>query len=256
MEPRAAVAQWKGGKLTVWTGSQRPFLVRDQLTEVFHLSKNRVRVIVPDTGSGYGGKHTGECAIEAARLAKATGRPVKLMWTREEEFTWGYFRPAGLIEVTSGVNNDGTLTAWALHNYNSGHSGIEDRYEIPNRHVEFHPARSPLRQGSYRALAATANHFARESHMDELATQELGMDPLDFRLRNLKDEQTDRCSRNRRDAIRVEKKKALQGSRPRSRGRVRQRLLRCHVPRRFRLGGHADRFSSNASLQRSSAEPS
>ena len=187
LEPRAAVAQWKGGKLTVWTGSQRPFLVRDQLTEVFHLSKNRVRVIVPDTGSGYGGKHTGECAIEAARLAKATGRPVKLMWTREEEFTWGYFRPAGLIEVTSGVNNDGTLTAWALHNYNSGHSGIEDRYEIPNRHVEFHPARSPLRQGSYRALAATANHFARESHMDELA-HELGMDPLDFRLRNLKDE--------------------------------------------------------------------
>ena len=78
LEPRAAVAQWKGGKLTVWTGTQRPFKVRDQLTEAFHLPENQVRVIVPDTGSGYGGKHTGECAIQAARLAKAAGRPVKL----------------------------------------------------------------------------------------------------------------------------------------------------------------------------------
>ncbi len=187
LEPRAAVAQWKGGKLTVWTGTQRPFKVRDQLTEAFHLPENQVRVIVPDTGSGYGGKHTGECAIEAARLAKAAGRPVKLVWTREEEFTWAYFRPAGLIEVTSGVKNDGTLTAWEFHNYNSGHSAIEGRYEIPNLHIEFHPARSPLRQGSYRALAATANHFARESHLDELA-HAIGMDPLEFRLKNLKDE--------------------------------------------------------------------
>ncbi|HXI61742.1 MAG TPA: molybdopterin cofactor-binding domain-containing protein, partial [Pyrinomonadaceae bacterium] len=102
LEPRAAVAEWNGEKLTVWTGSQRPFGVRSELAEAFHISEDKVRVIVPDTGSGYGGKHTGECAVEAARLAKAAGKPVKLVWTREEEFTWAYFRPAGVIDIKSG----------------------------------------------------------------------------------------------------------------------------------------------------------
>ncbi len=187
LEPRAAVAQWSGEKLTVWTGTQRPFGVRAELAEALHISENDVRVIMPDTGSGYGGKHSGETAVEAARLARAAKRPVKVVWTREEEFTWAYFRPAGVIEVTSGARNDGTITAWEFHNYNSGASGIRPSYAIPNQRIEFHPTRSPLRQGSYRGLAATANHFARESHMDELA-QLVKMDPLDFRLKNLKDE--------------------------------------------------------------------
>src|SRR5205823_8817594 len=133
------------------------------------LTTERVRVIVPDTGSGYGGKHTGEVAVEAARLAKGAGRPVKLVWTRTEEFTWAYFRPAGVIEVKAGVRKDGTLTAWEFHNYNSGASAIATPYEVANVLTEFHGADSPLKQGSYRALAATANHFARESHMDDLA---------------------------------------------------------------------------------------
>jgi nicotinate dehydrogenase subunit B len=89
LEPRAAVAEWKDNRLTVWTGTQRPFGVRSELAEAFRIPEESVRVIVPDTGSGYGGKHTGECAIEAARLARATSKPVKLVWTREEEFTWG-----------------------------------------------------------------------------------------------------------------------------------------------------------------------
>ena len=103
LEPRAAVAEWTDGKLTVWTGTQRPFGVRDELTQAFHLPASQVRVIVPDMGSGYGGKHTGEAAVEAARLAKAAGKPVKLVWTREEEFTWAYFRPAGVIEIKAGA---------------------------------------------------------------------------------------------------------------------------------------------------------
>jgi nicotinate dehydrogenase subunit B len=109
------------------------------------------------------------------------------VWTREEEFSWAYFRPAGVIDVTSGVRNDGTITAWEFNNYNSGSAGIRPYYEIPNQRIIFHPVRSPLRQGSYRALAATANHFARESHMDELA-HTLKIDSLEFRLKNLKDE--------------------------------------------------------------------
>ncbi len=187
LEPRAALANWDGDQLTVWTGTQRPFGVRGQLAEAFHIPEEKVRVLMPDTGSGYGGKHTGETAIEAARLARAAKRPVKVVWTREEEFSWAYFRPAGVIDVMSGVRGDGTITAWEFHNYNSGSAGIRTYYEVPNQRIVFHEVHSPLRQGSYRALAATANHFARESHMDELA-HALKMDSLEFRLKNLKNE--------------------------------------------------------------------
>lgn len=185
LEPRAAVANWENGKLTVWTGTQRPFGVRGELAEAFRIPESQVRVIVPDTGSGYGGKHTGEAAMEAARLAKEAGKPVKVVWSREEEFTWAYFRPAGVIEVQSGVRADGSLVAWEFHNYNSGGSALQTLYEVPHQRVHFHASQSPLRQGSYRGLAATANHFAREVHMDEIA-QALGKDPLAFRLDNLK----------------------------------------------------------------------
>jgi nicotinate dehydrogenase subunit B len=187
LEPRAALAQWNGDQLTVWTGTQRPFGVRSELATAFHMPEEKVRVLMPDTGSGYGGKHTGDAALEAARLVRAAKCPVKVVWTREEEFTWAYFRPAGVIDVNSAADADGKITAWEFHNYNSGAAGIRTYYEIPNQRIEFHPVNSPLRQGSYRALAATANHFAREVHMDELAAS-LKMDPLEFRLKNLKNE--------------------------------------------------------------------
>ncbi len=189
LEPRAAVAEWDGlnptgPRLTVWTGTQRPFAVRDQLAEAFNLKPEQVRVIQPDMGSGYGGKHTGEAAVEAARLAKAAGKPVKLLWTRRDEFTWAYFRPAGVIGIRAGITRGGKLTAWEHHNYNSGGAALGTPYDVPNQLVQYHPADSPLRQGSYRSLAAAANNFARESHIDALA-HAAKMDPLEFRLRNL-----------------------------------------------------------------------
>jgi CO/xanthine dehydrogenase Mo-binding subunit len=187
LEPRAALAVWNDGQLTVWTGTQRPFGVQEELAQAFRIPKERVRVEMPDTGSAYGGKHTGEAAVEAARLAKGAGRPVKLVWTREEEFTWAYFRPAGVIEIRSGITTDGKLLAWEHHNYNSGASAIDTPYDVPNQLIEFHPTEHPLRQGSYRSLASTANHFARESHMDDMAHM-AGMDPLKFRLANLTNE--------------------------------------------------------------------
>ncbi|HET9741926.1 MAG TPA: molybdopterin cofactor-binding domain-containing protein [Terriglobales bacterium] len=188
LEPRAALAEWNGNKLTVWTGTQRPFAVRDELVKAFHLPEDNVHVIVPDTGSAYGGKHTGEAAVECARLAKAAGKPVKLQWTREEEFTWAYFRPAGVIDVKAAADADGKLASWEFHNYNSGPAAINTLYDVANQRVQYHPTQNPpLRQGSYRALAATANHFARESAIDELA-HILNMDPLEFRLKNLSDE--------------------------------------------------------------------
>jgi isoquinoline 1-oxidoreductase subunit beta len=184
LEPRAAVAEWTDGKLTVWTGTQNPFGYRSDLMRVFHLSDDHVRVIVPDLGGGFGGKHTGEAAEEAARLAQAAGKPVSLRWTREEEFTWAYFRPAALIEAEASVDDKGALTSWHFININSGGSGVETPYRISKTRCQFLRSETPLRQGSYRVLAATANNFARECFMDELAAA-AGADPLDFRLAHL-----------------------------------------------------------------------
>jgi isoquinoline 1-oxidoreductase len=189
LEPRSAVAQWEDGDLNVWTGTQRPFGVRSELASAFHIPEDKVRVQMPDMGSGYGGKHTGECAVEAARLSKAAGKPVKLVWTREEEFTWAYFRPAGVIEIRSGMSGDGTITAWEMLNYNSGPSALETPYVTLVRNQAFRSTEYPLRQGSYRGLAGTANVFARESHMDDLADI-ARMNPLAFRLKNLPNDQT------------------------------------------------------------------
>ena len=187
LEPRAALAEWVDGKLTVWTGTQRPFGVQQELMDVFKLNKEKVRVMMPDTGSGYGGKHSGEAAIEAARLAQEAKKPVKVVWTREEEFTWAYFRPGGVIEVDAGVKKDGTITAWKFNNYNSGGAGLETQYKVSNQQIAHIPSNTPLKQGSYRGLAATANVFARECHMTDLARL-IKMDQLEFRLKNLDDD--------------------------------------------------------------------
>jgi CO/xanthine dehydrogenase Mo-binding subunit len=184
MEPRAAVAEWKDGSLTVWTGSQQPGRVREDLVRAFNLSSDRVRVIVPDTGGGFGGKHSGEVAVEAARLAKTANKPVSVRWTREEEFTWAYFRPAGVIDLAGALDENGGIVAWEQINFNSGASALGTPYSIPNTASEFKSCDQPLRSGSYRALASTANVFARESFMDELAALH-EIDPLEFRLRHL-----------------------------------------------------------------------
>ncbi len=187
METRAAVAEWTDGKLTVWTGSQAPFGVRDEVARAFNLPPERVRIIIPDMGCGFGGKHSGEASIEAARLAKAAGKPVALQWTRKEEFTWAYFRPAALIEIQAGLDANGTLTAWDFTNINSGAAALATPYDIPNARTQYVACDAPLRQGSYRTLAATANNFARECFMDELAAA-AGADPLAFRLGCLKNQ--------------------------------------------------------------------
>jgi isoquinoline 1-oxidoreductase beta subunit len=139
---------------------------------------------VPDFGSGFGGKHTGEVAVEAARLARAAGRPVSLKWTREEEFTWAYFRPAAVIDVEAGLDDKSRLTSWHFININSGGAAVDTPYRTGKARCRYVRSAAPLRQGSYRTLAATANNFARESFMDELAAA-AGSDPLGFRLAHL-----------------------------------------------------------------------
>jgi isoquinoline 1-oxidoreductase len=187
LETRVAVAQWEADRLTVWTGTQVPFGVRAEVAERMGIPEADVRVIVPPTGGGFGGKHSVETAVEAATFARAAGRPVKVRWSREEEFVHAYFRPAAVIDVRSGASRDGTLLAWDFLNVNSGAAGIGCPYDVADRRITFRPADSPLPQGSYRALAATANAFARESHLDEIAAA-CAVDPLEIRTRHLRDE--------------------------------------------------------------------
>jgi nicotinate dehydrogenase subunit B len=186
LETRAAVAEWADGRLTVWTGNNIPFPVRAQLAETFGMDTKDVRVIVPPTGGGYGGKH-GDEAIEAARLARAVGSPVKVHWSRAEEFQFGYVRPMAVIDIRAGLSDQGAIAAFELTNVNAGPQGTAFPYTSKSWRVRYQPAASPLVQGSYRALAATANTFARESALDELACA-AGYDPLRFRLDRLADD--------------------------------------------------------------------
>jgi CO/xanthine dehydrogenase Mo-binding subunit len=186
LETRAGLAQWDGDKVTVWTGVQRLFGARGEVARAMRIPEDNVRVITPENSPCYGGKHNADAGVEAARLAKGAGKPVKLVWTREEEYNWAYFRPGGTVEVQSGMTADGKLTAWEFHNYNSGPGALGSPYIIPNKKHQVHNADSPLRQGSYRGLAATFNHFARETHMDELSYI-AKIEPLAFRKRNTDD---------------------------------------------------------------------
>jgi len=184
MEPRAAVAEWTGDRLTVWAGCDGPFRAQQHLCEELKIPRERVHVIVPDMGGGFGGKHTAEAAVEAARLARAAGKPVQVRWTREEEFTWAYCRPAALVECRGGLDAQGRLVAWEFTSINPGGAAVSTPYAVANLAVSSVETDSPLRQGSYRCLGATANNFARESFMDELAAA-AGADPLEFRLAHL-----------------------------------------------------------------------
>lgn len=187
METHAALAEWEGDRLTVRLGSQTPFRARDDVARALGLPNWKVRIVVPPTGGGFGGKHASRLATGAARLARAAHRPVRIVLTREEEFTQAYLRPMAVVEIRSGIGPDGRILAWQSETLNAGGSAVRPPYGVANVKVGNRPTDSPLAQGPYRALAATANNFARESHIDELA-EALGTDPLEFRLNQLTDD--------------------------------------------------------------------
>jgi isoquinoline 1-oxidoreductase len=190
MEPRAAVARWDGDELTVWAGTQRPFGLRAELATHFRLPEQSVRVIAPEIGGAFGTKSWYPTGLEAARLARIAGRPVRVAYSRQEDTVVGTFRPAALIEIRSAFRSDGTITAWEFNAYHTGpfphiaRRGSETPYNIENVSTTVYCAKSLVRVGSYRSLGGAVNHFASESHIDEIATT-LGIDPVELRLRNL-----------------------------------------------------------------------
>ncbi len=160
LETRVAVAAWDaGGRLTVWTGTQTPFPVRAQVAAALALDEHDVRIIVPATGGGFGGKHAAGICIEAAILARQAGRPVRVGWSRPEEFTVGTLRPAAVIDIAAGVTADGRLSGWTHRNVNSGAAGIGVPYRIADQHLEYQPADSPLPQALLPGTGGYGEHL-------------------------------------------------------------------------------------------------
>ncbi len=194
MEPHTAVAQWDKGKVTVWASTQAPFLLRSILTKALGLPARNVRVITPFVGGGFGGKGMAPQGIEAARLAKVAGCPVAVTWDRQEEFFLDTFRPAGVVKIRSGLDKAGRIAFWEHQVTSAGEAEAVTMYDIPHQRITSagswmggNPAgMHPFGVGAWRAPAANTNVFAKESHMDALAAK-AGVDPLEFRLKHLKE---------------------------------------------------------------------
>ncbi|HEY4592951.1 MAG TPA: molybdopterin cofactor-binding domain-containing protein [Thermoanaerobaculia bacterium] len=197
MEPHTAVAEPKDGRVTVWASTQTPFPLRDQIAQALKVDTQKVRVITPYLGGGFGGKSAGRQAIEAARLAVAVGQPVQVAWTRAEEFFYDTFDPAAVVKVASALDANGKIALWDYAVYAAGDRGAALFYDIPNARVqafgdtqyrqEAGPSLHPFATGPWRAPGARMNVFAVESQIDLMAAA-AGVDPLEFRLRNTSDE--------------------------------------------------------------------
>ncbi len=194
MEPHAAVAAVENGKVTVWAGTQTPFSLKTQIMQALRLPAEKVRVITPFVGGGFGGKSASRQGVEAARLAMLTGKPVRVQWSREEEFFYDTFRPAAVITIRSGMDRAGKLVMWDYLVYCAGERGAAHFYDIPHHKTVTRggwsgagtPGLHPFAIGPWRAPGANTNAFARESHVDVMAAK-AGIDPVEFRLKNLKD---------------------------------------------------------------------
>ncbi|MFI5400034.1 MAG: xanthine dehydrogenase family protein molybdopterin-binding subunit [SAR324 cluster bacterium] len=198
METRAALAEWDGASLTVWKTSRSPHANdRQMLARVCGVPPERVRVICPNMGGGFGNKDESRCAALAALLARKAGRPVRLEYTRPEEFLGGRNRQSSVNRLRIGIAADGAPLAIELRSaMNAGAYVASGRnvvrrigqgalylYRCPNARFEgtavytHRPA-----GGSFRALGAPLGHFALEALVDQVAAS-LGVDPLDYRLR-------------------------------------------------------------------------
>ena len=192
METHTATATFDGNRATVWPATQTPFPVKDSVARALGIPAGKVRVIMPFVGGGFGGKSFHLQAIEAARLAKLTGKPVQVMWSRKEEFFFDTFRPASIVKIKSGIDPSGKILSWRYDVYYAGSRGAEQIYAVPHHretsfvHYNGMDGTHPFATGPWRAPGNSSNTFARESQIDTMAAKH-GMDPVAFRLKNLSD---------------------------------------------------------------------
>ncbi len=193
MEPHTALVKIDGDKVTVWASTQTPFGAKSEVARELNIPEKNVHVIPPFLGGGFGGKSRNMEILEAARLAKLSGKPVMVAWTREEEFFEDSFRPAAIVKIKSGVTKKGNLNVWDYNVYFAGERGANAFYNIPNLKTTVygsgwggHESPHPFATGAWRAPGNNTNTFARESQIDIMAAK-AGMDPYEFRMQNLTD---------------------------------------------------------------------
>jgi len=193
LETHTALAQVEGNKATVWISTQTPFPTKDQIANALGFPADSVRVITPFVGGGFGGKSAGQQSIEAAKLSKATGKPIQVCWSREEEFFYDTFRPAAVVKIKSGMTKEGKAVLWDYNVCFAGDRGAAHFYDIPHHRTMSSGGGfggspvHPFATGAWRAPGNNTNCFARESQIDIMAAK-AKMDPVEFRLKNLKDE--------------------------------------------------------------------
>jgi isoquinoline 1-oxidoreductase len=195
METHTAVAKVEGNTATIWASTQTPFLTKERVAGALRFPSDNVRIITPFLGGGFGGKSSDNGqVVEAARLAKLTGKPVQVARSRAEEFFYTFFRPAAVVKIKSGVDKSGNIVLWDYDVYFAGENGCQQFYEVPHHRTVyrgdwmFPPSGAhPFDTGPWRAPANNTNTFARESQIDAMASK-AGKDPLEFRLNNLKNE--------------------------------------------------------------------
>ena len=189
METHTAVASVENGKVTIWASTQSPFGLKTQVASALGLPPENVRVITPYVGGGFGGKMMSTQGVEAARLAMAAGVPVRVTWSREEEFFLDVFDPAAVITIRSGLDANRKIVLWDYAVFGAGSRGATHFYAIPHHRTQVRgnaQGLHPFGTGPWRAPGANANAFARESQIDIMAAK-AGMDPVEFRLLNLSD---------------------------------------------------------------------
>jgi nicotinate dehydrogenase subunit B len=193
MEPHTALANIEGNKATVWVSTQAPFRDKARVAEVLNLSPENVRIITPFVGGGFGGKSGNPQAVEAAQLSRLAKCPVQVAWSRDEEFFYDTFRPSAIVKIKSGINKDGKMVLWDYNVYFAGSRGCEQFYDVlHHREAVYGEWRisdrgtHPFAVGAWRAPANNTNTYARELHINIMAAN-AGIDPLEFRLKNLKD---------------------------------------------------------------------
>lgn len=191
IEPHAATAAMENGRVTIWAGTQTPFPLKREVAEALQFPPDKVHIIVPYVGGGFGGKSASQQAIEAARLARITGRPVQVLWDRGEEFFFDTFRPAAIVKIRAGIDATGKLMLWDYGVIGAGDREAKSFYDAPHQRTtssgewsDDNPGLHPFAVGPWRAPSVNTNTFARESHINTVAGK-AGIDPVDFRLKNL-----------------------------------------------------------------------
>ncbi|MCK4932762.1 MAG: xanthine dehydrogenase family protein molybdopterin-binding subunit [Candidatus Aminicenantes bacterium] len=191
IETHTALAKVEGNKAVVWASSQTPFRAKDEVAQVLGLPAENVRVIAPFVGGGFGGKTRNGQVVEAARLSKLTGKPVQVAWTRGEEFFFDNYRPASIIKIKSGLDDQNKIVYWHFENFYAGERSSQMYYDVPHYQTVMHGSWGrggsrihPFGVGAWRGPGSNTNIYARESHIDVMASK-VGMDALEFRLKNL-----------------------------------------------------------------------